>query len=147
MSPAWPSEARPNLPNVAKKWSWPDSAPATKPFIDHAAITALRNPGSWSVSAAARWPAGHGAGFAPAMLAGPTERRSYGIDPLRNRGQLEDRDDVLEVDVAHVDAGHVELGDGREVDAPPFHDLGHPPQGQAPVVGLLLVGEDAEAGV
>ena len=39
------------------------------------------------------------------MLAGPTERRSYGIDPLRNRGQLEDRDDVLEVDVAHVDAG------------------------------------------
>ena len=36
MSPVWPPLAALNLSNVAKKWSWPDSTPSRKPFIDQA---------------------------------------------------------------------------------------------------------------
>ena len=33
----------PYLPNVAKKWSWPFSVPATKSCIDHAWMIASKN--------------------------------------------------------------------------------------------------------
>ena len=53
------SVAAPNLPNVAKKWSWPVSAPGTKPSIDHACNSRVLKAPSVAASAAGRWPSGH----------------------------------------------------------------------------------------
>src|SRR5215831_17748790 len=74
-------------------------------------------------------------------------RRPRGGTPATQPGS-EHRDDVLGVDVVrHVHPVDVQLGDGREGDAPAGHDRPHPGHRHPPVLGLLLVGQHAEAGV